>query len=110
MESISSGVLSGTAYFSRRDLVWLRALYHATHPSNVLPYLYTVLYLTRKARDGEGSDEEHRGPASEPLPHDAAQHAGRDHCQGRDARCARRMKRNHEWKMSHFQPGANVKL
>ena len=28
-----------TAYFSRRDLVWPRALYHATHPSTFLPYL-----------------------------------------------------------------------
>ena len=32
-------VLRGTAYFSRRHLVWPRALYHATHPLTFLPYL-----------------------------------------------------------------------
>ena len=31
-----------TTYFSRRDLVWPRALYHATHPSNFLTYLYVL--------------------------------------------------------------------
>ena len=49
-------------------------------------------YLTCEARDGEGGDEEYRGPASEPLSHDAAQHAGRDHSQGWDARCARELR------------------
>ena len=47
-------------------------------------------YLTRETRDGEGGDEEHGGPAAEPLSHDAAQHAGRDHCQGWYARCKRK--------------------
>ena len=50
-------VLRGTAYISRRDPVWPRALYHATHPSTFLPYLYkaeTFLWSERRSPTQSG--------------------------------------------------------
>ena len=65
---------------------WINILLPLVIPDNSRPY------LTCETRDGEGGDEEYRGPASEPLSHDASQHAGRDHSQGWDARCARELR------------------